>query len=69
MNELEKKVKKIIHNDKGQVELIIKDISKFFLEEIKQAWNKGQDAVEWNQLSGWKVNQTFDDYLKSKYKI
>jgi hypothetical protein len=65
MNELEKQIFDLISPWISSKE-IAKEVSKFFLEEIKDAFDKG-----W--MSRAVLPEEFDkellDYLKSKYKI
>jgi|GEM_PF-3504536 len=75
MNELEKQILELIEdnfsckcsdltcNAKGTTHKASIAISKFFLEEIKEAYNEGYGSGANRKAI------TSDDYLKSKYKI
>ena len=64
MNELNQKLE-LIYDAADTHREGIKAISKFFLEEIKEAWRFGRGSIDRNG----NTLETIDDYLKSKYKI
>ena len=67
MNELNEKIQQILLDEGyGTDTETVKSLSKFFLEEIKEAFEKGWSL---DMILPEELDEEINDYLKSKYKI